>query len=229
VRRKRKYGSDGRYREGWNLLLRSYDDSLGSYLSEATEVKKIIVAKREFLMNKVSRLSTEAGSIDFPWVSYNMTGNVEIDWSRYNFSYHRYGFIKNFDDVKLQKEDIFNIVQMMPVNIPYEVNFWDNSRFGVDSMLLNFLTYHSFNPIIPILDKEKKLLYNTFIRIDSISDQSQEDPTSLMFFNYTVALTIEARLYYPRTYDKIVKKIVNSFVEIDSSNKGIILERMEVQ
>ena len=174
-------------------MLKDYNEGLGTYITEALNVE-VVQSKREAAFDTFSKKVAkrqDVAKIHLPFVSYEMTGEVELDTTRYNSYLHRKGQIvipENTDRTTLKK---ISVIRAIPIMHPYTIDFWSPSRDTVENMQRTFWITIMDSPIVHIFHRETNRQYRVSLDVtNSVNEFILHEEERAGYYNSTISVNL---------------------------------------
>lgn len=171
-------------------MLKDYNEGLGNYIKQALNVE-IVQAKREQAFDTFSKhiaKRQDLSKISLPFVSYEMTGDVELDTTRYNAYLHRIGQLVVSDTTGTRKG---TRVRAIPITHPYIIDFWAPGRDTVENMQRTFWISVMDSPIVHIFHRETNREYRISLDItNSVNEFILHEEDRAGYYNSSININL---------------------------------------
>jgi len=199
-------------------MLKDYNAALGKYIKNTLGIN-VIEAKRETSFEMISKHHDQE-KVTFPFVSFFMSGDVELDAVRYNAYVHRVGIVVN-NDINEKKAVR---VRAVPIIHPYVIDIWSKSKDTLENYQKTFWITLLDNPVINIFSRETHRTYRAVLNVmNSVNENITQAEERAGYFNSTVSvgLSVWIRLSYE------VKTISKAIVEYIQDPENYVLSFKE--
>lgn len=198
-------------------MFKDYDNGLGNYIKSIFSYDVINVDK-ETAFEMYSKHNNQK-KVNFPFISYSMTGDIGLDVDKYNSVIHRVGIvIENNHTTKLVTRN-----RAIPITHPYTIDLWTQEKDSLNSLQRTFWIAVLDNPIVSVFSKETNLIYRVPLYIEGSSNEIiNQAEERAGFFNTTINVSLSLWIRMPRETKSIAKAIVKY---IESPENYILMVR----
>lgn len=198
-------------------MFKDYDNGLGNYIKSIFSYDVINVDK-ETAFEMYSKHNNQK-KVNFPFISYSMTGDIGLDVDKYNSVIHRVGIvIENNHTTKLVTRN-----RAIPITHSYTIDLWTQEKDSLNSLQRTFWIAVLDNPIVSVFSKETNLIYRVPLYIEGSSNEIiNQAEERAGFFNTTINVSLSLWIRMPRETKSIAKAIVKY---IESPENYILMVR----
>lgn len=184
-------------------MLKDYNTALGNYIKNSLGID-VIEGKKETSFEMVSKHHDQA-KVDFPFVSYYMTGDVELDTTRYNSYIHRAGIIVNNDTTA----KVATRVRAIPITHPYSINLWTKNKDTLENYQRTFWIAMLDNPVIQVYSRETYRTYRAILDIlSSVNENINQSEERAGYYNSTISIGLGVWIRISEEVKTIAKAII---------------------
>lgn len=174
-------------------MLKDYNEGLGNYITEALNVE-VVQSKREMAFDTFSKKVAkrqDLSKINLPFASYEMTGEVELDTTRYNSYLHRKGQIVIPANTDRTTAKTISVIRAIPIMHPYTIDFWSPSRDTVENMQRTFWISIMDSPIVHVFHRETNRQYRVSLDVtNSVNEFILHEEERAGYYNSTINVNL---------------------------------------
>lgn len=198
-------------------MLKDYSIGLGGYLENIFVDRniKVIESKKDTAFETLAK-HHDSQIMNLPFISFAMTGDVELDYTRYNAFIHRIGKVVYTDT----ENKVATRVKAIPITHPYSIEFWAPNKDTVSYMRGTFWLSYMDTPIVTIFDRDIDRTYRISIDVPNTSAESVvsvEDRAG--YYNSTVNANLGVWIRVPSN----IKTISKAIIEYIQSPENLVL------
>jgi len=187
-------------------MLKDYSLGLGKYIESSMSLR-VIESKRDTAFENFSS-HHDSKKVILPFVSFDMTGDVELDGSRYNSFIHRVG------RVVTTSQGIATRVRSIPITHPYVIDFWAQSKDQLQNLKRTFWIAVMDSPIVEVFNRETTGIYRVSLDIEgSVGDIIEQAEDRSSYYNSSINVRLGVWIKVPaeiRTVSKIIVEYIES-------------------
>ena len=208
-------------------MLKDYNEGLGNYIVDALNVE-VVQSKREMAFDTFSKKVAkrqDLAKITLPFASYEMTGDVELDTTRYNAYLHRKGQIV-IPDAASATARRATVIRAIPIMHPYTLDFWSPSRDTVENMQRTFWITVMDSPIVHVFHRETNRQYRVSLDVTtSVNEFVLHEEERAGYYNSTISVNLG--VWIRLTADvNLIQKAIMQYIQ---SPENMILDIREYQ
>jgi len=191
-------------------VFKDYNIGLGNYIEEALPLKTIECKKENAFENYAKHHNQNKVTLAF--ASYHMTGDVELDGSRYNSYIHRSGLVIG-ENTTTQRAVR---VRAIPITHPYIIDFWAQNKDEIQNLQKTFWIAVADSPIVHVFDRETDIAHRVSLDIEgSLSENVEQVEDRAGFYNSTVNVRLGVWIRIP-TETPTISKVIIDYIESPS-------------
>jgi len=187
-------------------MLKDYSIGLGNYITNVFSNlnTKVIESKRDTAFEEYAKYNNQ-GKLNLPFVTYAMTGDVELDTTRYNAYIHRVGFVNYTDTINR----IVVRTRAIPITHPYTIDFWSPNKDKIGTMHRTFWIAVMDNPIVLVFNRDVDMTYRVSLDVEgSVSESVVQVEERAGYFSSTINVRLGVWIRMPRETKAITKAII---------------------
>jgi len=198
-------------------MLKDYNTGLGNYIKNVLNIEALEIKKETAFAMYVEHQDQK--KVIFPFVSYNMTGDVELDTTRYNSFIHRSGIIvENNHETKRATRN-----RAIPITHPYSIDFWAKEKDSLEALQRTFWISVLDSPIVHVFSRETRREYRVSLDIQgSVNENINQTEERAGYFNSTMSVGLGVWIRISSETKTIAKAIMEY---IDSPENYILMLR----
>ena len=187
-------------------MLKDYSIGLGNYITDVFSNLSIkaIESKKDTAFEEYAKYNNQR-KLSLPFISYKMTGDVELDTIRYNAYIHRVGFV-NYTDTTTK---LVMRTRAIPITHPYTIEFWSPNKDKIGTMRRTFWIAIMDNPIVLVFNRSVDMTYRVSLDVESsVSESVVSVEERSGYFNSTINVRLGVWIRMPRETQAITKAII---------------------
>lgn len=188
-------------------MLKDYNAGLGNYIKDVLNIE-VIEEKKETAFAMYVKHQDQK-KISFPFASFDMTGDVELDLTRYNSFIHRAGIVVETNHTT--KRATRN--RAIPITHPYSIDFWSKDKDSLEALQRTFWISVLDSPIVSVFSRETKRTYRVSLDIQgSVNENINQVEERAGYFNSTMTVGLGVWIRIP-TETRVIAKAIMKYIE----------------
>lgn len=192
-------------------MFKDYNTGLGTYIKDALNIE-VFEAKRDeaFGMFAKHQDANKLSSTSLPFASYFMSGDVELDTTRYNAYVHRVGEVVSTNSITERATRVRSI----PIIHPYTIDFWAPGKSSLENLQRTFWITVLDNPIVRVFNRDVDRAYRVSLDITSSTNEFvSQDEDRAGYHSSTLNVSLGVRIRLSAECNTVQKTIVNYIEE----------------
>ena len=142
-------------------MLKDYSIGLGNYIKDALVNVEVIECKKDNAFANYSKHHDQS-TVNLPFASYFMIGDVELDTTRYNAYIHRSGLVMGTNTTT----HTATRVRAIPITHPYSIDFWTQNKDELNTLQRTFWIAVMDSPIVEVFNRDTDKAHRVSLTIE---------------------------------------------------------------
>jgi len=147
-------------------MVKDFSTALCTYIKDALNIE-VVEGKRDTAFEQVAG-HHEQKKVTFPFATVYMTGDVELDTTRYNAYLHRVGQVIVTD----RTTKTATRVRAIPITHPYTIDLWAQNKDRLGTLRKTLLVAVLDTPVVNVFSRDTRMTYRTSLDIQATSTES---------------------------------------------------------
>ena len=202
-------------------MFKDYNAGLGNYIKDVLNLEVLEIKKETAFEMYVQH--HDQRKVTFPFVSYYMTGDIELDTTRYNSVIHRVGIVVENNHVT--KRATRN--RAIPITHPYSIDIWAQEKDSLAALQRTFWISVLDNPIVQVFSRETRRTYRVALNMQgSVNENINQAEEKAGYFNATISIGLGVWIRIPKE-TKTIAKAIMEYVESPENHILMLREYTE--
>ena len=202
-------------------MFKDYNAGLGNYIKDVLNLEVLEIKKETAFEMYVQH--HDQRKVTFPFVSYYMTGDIELDTTRYNSVIHRVGIV--VENNHATKRATRN--RAIPITHPYSIDIWAQEKDSLAALQRTFWISVLDNPIVQVFSRETRRTYRVALNMQgSVNENINQAEEKAGYFNATISIGLGVWIRIPKE-TKTIAKAIMEYVESPENHILMLREYTE--